>query len=374
MYIYQSTAIIMSIVSITDLNVSKITFGKLTVPKTGKGAYINITYEGKPLMISYPLMFSWGAAQDTRNQDEAGSSEKFNLNIQFPRASDTESNTEEIQLALQKTKELEKAIHDAAEVHAAKWFNLVEDENGNEVPLKRNQITLGHPKGGAILKYKLDRTGATPKLIKNNPEVPPGIKFKLQKDNKTGLFRCSVFDENCKLLYCPQDARGTIPEEIVNADIFALMPKFSKVKCIASFTIWIQGTSVMPTFTLEQALCYKPENLRQDLTQCLFGAPTAEEHKQMQSAAAVATATAVADVDNGTSDGLQIEDSDDDADIVEPIVVAKKATPVVVPAAVVPTPAHQEEDDEEVAPKAAATTTKKVVKKIVTRSATKKDN
>lgn len=358
----------MSTVKITELDVTRLSFGKIASPKDGAGKYVNVMYDAKPLTIAWPLMFSWGAVKDDR---KIITKDAYNLNLQFPKASDEESSTPELKLALEKALELEKAIHTAGVVNAAKWFDLVEDENGVEVPRTRSQITMGHSESnGAILKYASDKL--TKKLIKNDKERPPGLKFKLQQDKVTKAFQCSIFNEKLKMIYCPQNAKGTIPDDITNANVLELIPKFSKVKCMTSLTIWIQGSQLMPSFTLQQAQCYQPTNMKADLTQCLFDAPTEDEHKQMQTAAATAVSVAVDD-DNAT-DALQVEDSDDDAEVVMPVAVAvKKSAPaVVVPAAPVPAPAAAQEDDgveeEDDAPKTTATkkvVTKKVVKKVV---------
>jgi len=345
-----STSKAQSKVAVSNLDLSKLRYSKVTIPKSGLGKYLTVQYDYgkdvgiKPLLLDFPLMFSWGANKDDREYDGQVKKDKYNLTVQFPRDSDEAQQTEEIRATFQKLCDLEDQLMQDAADNAAQW-GLTDKRSGKALPL-----SLGHSEApGAILRWPQDKK--TKMIIKDDPDKKPSIQFKFQIVDDH--IQCSVFNEKKQMVYCPQNKSGTISPEIcdISKDEFLdLIPKFSNVKCIAGMTIWFQGGSVMPSLTVQQILCYKPQNTRVELSECLFDNGLSEEEQQRANVAAAA-ATMVDD-DNGfrasasTSAPMQIiDESDDEAEVVMPAVAAKKPAGVVVPAKAPPAPAADTDDD-----------------------------
>jgi hypothetical protein len=285
----------------------------------------------------------------------------------------------------QKLVDLEERLLEDATNNAKDWG--ITDRTG-----KALQVSLGHPlASGALLKWPLDKK--TKMIIKDDPDRKPTVQMKLQVTDDR--MQCSVFNEHKKMVYCPQNKAGTIAPEISDIDkneFLDLIPKYSNVKCIASMTIWFQGGSVMPSLTVQQVLCYKPQNMRVELSDCLFdGGLTEEEQARADVAAATSAKEAGDDVPQMAQASI-VDDSDDEAeaDIVMPAPAAAKpkapvaaAEPkkgVVVPAKAPPAAAADDEDgdvsDEEAAPlvaKPAAAAAKPAAgKKVIVKKAAAK--
>ena len=105
------------ITSGTDFNASDITYGKVTVGKTG-GRTIPVNGKGrKGLMISAPLMLTWGANEN----DYDGSGKKsYDMALQFP---SEEYPDEQAQKFLDNMKALEDKIKRDAVTNYKDWFN-----------------------------------------------------------------------------------------------------------------------------------------------------------------------------------------------------------------------------------------------------------
>lgn len=312
-------------VTVANLDLSKLRYSKVTIPKSGLGKYITVQYDYgkdggvKPLSLEFPLMFSWGANRDDREHEGQAPKDKYNLAVQFPRDSDIAQQTDEMKATFQKLIDLEERLLEDATNNAKDWG--ITDRSG-----KALQVSLGHPlASGAILKWPLDKK--TKMIVKDDPDRKPTVQMKLSVTDDR--MQCSVFNEAKKMIYCPQNKAGTIAPEICDIDkneFLELIPKFSNVKCIASLTVWFQGGSVMPSLTVQQVLCYKPQNTRVELSECLFDGGLSEEE---QARADIASAVAAKDNDDDAPQMAQasiVDDSDDEADIVIPD--AKPKAPV----------------------------------------------
>jgi hypothetical protein len=346
----------MSVVNITNLDVSKLGYGKFTVPKSGKGSYVNVTYRGAdgkeaPIQLMFPLMFSWGASRDDR---EGVLGDKYKLSLGFPKKDDP-MDTEEMRTVLANLAKLESQFKKDAVKNATKWGITGQGDDGE---VTERDITMGHPlAGGAILRYTREKsTGPVKgKLIKNDPNKPPTLQIKLQQNFETKHFMCSIFGEDKQLLYRPPlsedevKKRVTVSEDVLNADVLSLLPRFGKVLCACSLTIWIQGNTLLPTLTLQQAITQIPANMRADYNSCVFGELSASDVAQLKEASS--TIASISGEPIEVTAALEVEDSDDDEPVMPAVkstrssIPVAKAVGVTVPVATVPAAADDDEDE-----------------------------
>jgi hypothetical protein len=296
----------------------------------------------QPLTLEFPIMFSWGASINKKNIESEP--DKYSLALQFPRIDD-QDNTPQIQQFLQQMRNLEEKVIKDAVLNSEKWWGRKKSE---EV-IREN---FGHPDSGAVLKYSKDKI--TKKL---QYDKPPSIKVKLMQD-RDQHFQFGLFDEDGKLLYSPTDSTTSMD------DPFVYLPKFVKVKCLVSVSVWFVGSIIYPVFTLKQAICRKPMKTVTNYTECLFKPLSSTEKNQL----IVQERDEDATHSEETTTALHIEDSDEESDeeliipVRPPIADKSVSKPVVVQPPSVPTPKVEDDDDDDDEPIITVAPKKKIVK------------
>lgn len=246
----------MNTIKIDELNLNELDFVK--PPKTNlatKGStviYVNKRGCKQQLLMQFPMMFSWGAAQALLTPtDNETQPDKFALSIQFPAF---ESFTDVDRKCFDKIVELEELIVKEAVSRSVGWFG------------KARKLDSILDNFGGILKYPKDKTTNQP-----DKSRPPSIKIKLSKYESK--FQFSLYDTDKNLLYSPTDP-ATSSIDIIKEN---LIPSKSNVKCLVSLSLWVVGSNLYPVFTLKQIMCKNPEVSAFNYNNCIVDESSSEQ-------------------------------------------------------------------------------------------------
>jgi len=308
------------VVSVNEWNPTQVKFMQPKVNERG-GKSINIIsgQTNRSLHISTPLLMTWGIS-DFIDEKTGESDGKFSMTLNFPNEDYSNPSTREF---LQKLKEFENQVLDAAVKHSEVWWG---EEMSREVAKHTFFPFIKYSKSKETKKIDFSK--------------PPSIRAKVPYYD--GRWAVEIYDPQNNPLF-PCDNPNITPIDLV--------PKLSSVACVLQCGgIWIGGKGWGLTWKLIQCVV-KPKQVVSVYGKCHIQLSKEElatiqtqqidesevvEHKEPEAI------TAVIDT--------QVEDSDNEEP--EPVQVqAPEPVPVVAAAAAVAV--------------AAEPVAKKVVKKVV---------
>lgn len=328
-----------------EMAVNRLRYSKVMNPKQGKNVYVNYEHldpnTGKssvePLLLRMPIMFTWGAG--LKKKENPADRDKYGMSLQFPK--DDDEYTPELRAFLDKLHELEDQIINDCAANSLAWY-------GKQRSVESVRESFGHPKSGGVLKYPMDKKTQ----IADTTKVPHvDVKLSIFEER----FQFSIFDEERNLLYSPNNA---------TVDPLELIPKFAKVQAMVQVSIWFQGMTTYPVFTLKQAIVSKSASTSVNYDQCIFDELTTTEKQTLYAKSSLsddADAPRMNSQAPSTSHigGLQVDDTDDEEEdeVVIPVVQPKKKSAVEAapPVVVKPTPQpvilpDDDEDEEPIVP------------------------
>jgi hypothetical protein len=211
-----------SVIDGTKIDLSKITFGKITRLSNGSKS-VRVSYDGGPLTIQTPMMhIPWGVnppySEKDKKEDEGsiaanadGKSKvsKWSLQLSFKGydSKDTDPNTIRIQQFLEKMKELDQLFLETVVNNRGEWF----DDNK-----KMNKETAEAIYERLYSKSIRERMNKTTKAA-----YPPSVDPKVNCVD--GKFECNVFSLNREKYEKPIDKlnlKGTTGEGIIRLTNF----------------------------------------------------------------------------------------------------------------------------------------------------------
>ncbi len=204
----------------------------LSLPKANAmgGSVVNVQYDGKPFLMSFPLMSVWGASEGKDTQQNPTG--KYSMGLQFP---GPDRPNVEASAMLENLKALEKQFHKLAHRNTTEWFGRSFSEDAVAGKFRE------------MLRYpKLTKTGKALDYTK-----APTLNLKLQviKD----VWQTSVFNEDSEPLYVKGKTHNATPLDFLTSDSRAPFSATGVIKV----TIWIQD-SVSITWDLVQAAVRPP--------------------------------------------------------------------------------------------------------------------
>ncbi len=212
-----------------------IDFSRVTVtqPKSNAkgGSVVNVQYDGKPFLISFPLMSVWGATEGVDQQKNLTGN--YSMGLQFPSA---ERPNAEASAMLENLKALEKHFHALGFKNTMDWFGR---------PL--TSVDSAAAKFREMLRYpKLTKTGKALDYTK-----APSLNIKLPCHK--GVWQTSVFNEDSEPLYVKGKTQNATPLDFLTSESKAPFSATGVIKV----TIWLQE-SVSITWELVQAAVRPP--------------------------------------------------------------------------------------------------------------------
>jgi hypothetical protein len=211
-----------SVIDGTKIDLSKITFGKITRLSNGSKS-VRVSYDGGPLTIQTPMMnIPWGVnppysekdkkdeeSNSTANADGKSKVSKWSLQLSFKGydSKDADPNTIRIQQFLEKMKELDQLFLETVVSNRGEWF----DDNK-----KMNKETAEAIYERLYSKSIRERMNKTTKAA-----YPPSIDPKVNCVD--GKFECNVFSLNREKYEKPIDKlnlKGTTGEGIIRLTNF----------------------------------------------------------------------------------------------------------------------------------------------------------
>lgn len=281
------------IISATTFNANNdVKYTKPKINKSGgKSVGILNSNNNKPLLISTPIILTWGVNEFV---DEQNGKKSYNMSLQFPNDSyTTEQNTK----FLEAMKTFESKLKQDAMKFSKEWLN--------KTKLSAEVVdALFTP----MLKYPKD---------KNTGEFdytrPPSLNVKLGFwENQ---FDCEVYDRDQKQLFPANDSSKT--------NLMSLIPKSSNVAVILRCGgLWFANGKFGCTWKLMQAVVKQRENYKGKCLINLSGedADQKEDEDATPSPAETSSSTA------NNSGGLElVNDSDDDEEVEQQQAVAEVA-------------------------------------------------
>jgi len=296
----------------------------------GKAISIISNQTGRSLHISTPMMTTWGI-NDFTDPATGVSDGKFNISLSFP---NDQYKTEKTDLFLEKMRQLEQAMLDAAVVNSETWFG------------KKKSRELVEDSFYPILKFPKDKVSKQIDKTKM-----PGISAKVPFYEKEGKWNVEIYDTKGELQF-PNANEELEPAHFV--------PKLSTCAAVLQCGgIWIGGKGWGVTWKLVQAVV-KPKMVETVFGRCQIKLDDeeqkaienhdVEEAQEVENIPAPLTATHLNPVVQ-----TQVPDSDEETEKPAPAPVVKKV--VKAPAPVVEAPVLAPEP-------VAAAPVKKVLKKV----------
>lgn len=207
------------------------------------------------LIISTPLMLSWGA-QEGKEQGSDKPNGKWTMSLQFP---NEEYKTNEEMAFLESMKNVESHVKQVALSNSKLWF-------GKEI----KSMDIIEEKFNPMLKY--------PKVSKGSAELdytrPPTITVKIPKW-KSG-WKSEIYDEDGEPVYIPESLTNEQVKEFktqfeIDEAITLLndghspveyLPKQTRVICLLQCGgLWFVNGKVSITWNLQQAVVKKPKQV-----------------------------------------------------------------------------------------------------------------
>lgn len=321
---------------VLDVNAWTPTAFKFMPPKVndkgGKSINVVSTQTSRSLHVSTPLLTTWGIS-DFVDPQTGESDGKFQISLTFPNETYATKNTE---MFLDKMKQLENAIIEAAAKNSELWWG--------------ESLDIG------ILKHTFFPTLKYPKVKgTKKPDLTkmPNINAKVPFYEKENRWNVEIYDTTGNLLF-PCENEELTPSHFV--------PRLSGAACVLQCGgIWIGGKGWGVTWKLVQAVV-KPKEVMSVFGKCHIKLSeeelTAIEKNDDAADDESVSAPAAAAI------STQVEDSDSEDD--EP------ATPAPAPKAAEPAPKPVVKAAEPVVKAADAPAAPAVVKKVVKKVAAAK--
>ena len=211
-----------SVIDGTQIDLSKITFGKITRLSNGSKS-VRVSYDGGPLTIQTPMMnIPWGVnppySEKDKNKDEENNIinaegkpkvSKWSLQLSFKGydSKDTDKNTERIKLFLEKMKALDQLFLETVVSNRGEWFD------DNKKMSKETAEAIYERLYSKSIRERMNKTTKAP--------YPPSIDPKVNCAD--GKFECNVFNMNREKYDKPIDKinlKGTAGEGIIRLTNF----------------------------------------------------------------------------------------------------------------------------------------------------------
>lgn len=220
------------IISATTFNAEKdIKFTKPKVNKSGGKSVGVLTQQNKPLLLSTPVILTWGVNEFV---DEVSGKKSYNMALQFP---NDEYATEQNTKFLEGIKSFEAKIKQDALKNSKEWLNKA--KLSNEVA-----DALFTP----MLKYPKDKHSGEPDYTR-----APSLNVKIGYWNDA--FDCEVYDQNLNQLFPGNDPTKT--------NLMSLIPKSANIACILKCGgLWFANGKFGCTWKLVQAAVKPRESMK----------------------------------------------------------------------------------------------------------------
>ena len=289
-------------ISAAAFNPSKdVRYTKPKINKSGgKSVGILNSLTNKQLMLSTPLMLTWGVQKFV---DEKTGRESYDMSLQFP---NSDYYTEQTSSFLKSIEAFEAQIKQSAVENSKEWLNKA--KMSEEVV-----DALFHP----MLKYPKDKNTGEPDYTRS-----PTLKVKL--DYYEQQFNCEIYDLKQKLLFpSPTDVESNPTDLIAKGTNVATV-----IKCGG---LWFANGKFGCTWKLEQAVV-KPRssfkgrcliNLTNEDTQRLQSQPEDDNEEETTSLELAEDS----DVEETESQPVRVEEQ-----VVESVSVSVSQQPDSVPA------------------------------------------
>ena len=223
------------IISSKNFDASDIVYKPAKVMGTGGGKRVQFTINGKPPVISIPLMFTWGLNERV---DENTGRVSYDTSIVFQN-----DKSKSIATFCDKLKELEnKVLDDAAGDKCKEWF-------GKAKMSREVAEAMMYP----VLKYPKNKETGEP-----DPTRDPNLKLKIPFwEDK---FKVELYDMTGNPLYLPPKDNSPSPQG--DKTPLDFVPSKSHIKGLISCDgIWMAGGRFGITWKLLQAQVRPPVNI-----------------------------------------------------------------------------------------------------------------
>jgi len=294
-----------SIIDGTNIDVNVLSYsGPKPHASGGKVVNLNNKFSNKNLVLSTPLILTWGA-QEGKEQSTQKPTGKWTMALQFP---STEYSNPDAEKFLTSLRKLEAKIKADAMVNSMVWF-------GKEI--KSSEVI--DEKFNSMLKY--------PKKTKGGVEVDltksPTLTVKLPQ--WSGVWKPEIYDDDGEPLFISGKTNSHL------SPLEFLKPKSQVICLIQCGGIWFINGIVSITWNLKQAMVQKPTPSMEGV--CLLK-PKAADIKAMKALPPVEP-----DCNQYDAPTTIVEDSDDEPNDETirhaPTHVVVSSPPVVVPVTVV---------------------------------------
>lgn len=328
------------VVSVNEWAPTQVKFMQPKINERG-GKSINIIsgQTNRSLHISTPLLMTWGIS-DFLDEKTGESDGKYSMTLNFPNEEYANNSTREF---LQKLKDFENTILDAAVKHSEVWWG---EEMSREVAKHTFFPFIKYSKSKETKKVDLSK--------------PPSIRAKVPYYD--GRWAVEIYDPQMKTLF---------PCENPNITPIDLVPKLSSVACVLQCGgIWIGGKGWGLTWKLIQCIV-KPKQVVSVYGKCHIQLSKEElatittqqiSEEDAEVSEPVVTKAPVAAPVPTPPISTQVEDSDDEQ---EPIQLVPVAVPQELVTSPVPPPTPTPVEEPAAVVEAPAAAAKKVVKKVV---------
>ena len=328
------------VVSVNEWAPTQVKFMQPKINERG-GKSINIIsgQTNRSLHISTPLLMTWGIS-DFLDEKTGESDGKYSMTLNFPNEEYANNSTREF---LQKLKDFENTILDAAVKHSEVWWG---EEMSREVAKHTFFPFIKYSKSKETKKVDLSK--------------PPSIRAKVPYYD--GRWAVEIYDPQMKTLF---------PCENPNITPIDLVPKLSSVACVLQCGgIWIGGKGWGLTWKLIQCIV-KPKQVVSVYGKCHIQLSKEElatittqqiSEEDAEVSEPVVTKAPVAAPVPTPPISTQVEDSDDEQ---EPIQLVPVAVPQELVTSPVPPPTPTPVEEPTAVVEAPAAAAKKVVKKVV---------
>jgi hypothetical protein len=297
-----------AIIDGTNINTSLFSYSAPKAHSSG-GKVVNLYNKNsrESLLISTPLMLTWGA-QESKDQ-QGNTLGKWTMGLQFP---SSEYPNPDGEAFLQSMRALEAKVKADAMTYSKEWFGKV--ISSPEVMDEKFNVLLRHPK----IKGSIE------------PDLSKAPTMTIKIPCWSGVWKSQIFDEDGEPLYINGKTNTHLnPLEFIKS-------KTQVICLIECGGLWFVNGKVSITWNLKQAIVQKPKSSMEG--QC-FLKPKASDKEKLKTA----TKDEFVDPDGVVSaivDDSDEEEEEDEVEVVEEkeeVVVARPPTPPpVVVESVVP--------------------------------------
>lgn len=282
---------------------------RYTKPKVnksgGKSVGILNSATNKQLMLSTPLMLTWGVQKFV---DEKTGKESYDMALQFP---NSDYATEQTSAFLKNIEAFEAKIKQSAVENSKDWLNKA--KMSEEVV-----DALFHP----MLKYPKDKNTQEPDYTR-----PPSLKVKL--DFYDEQFNCEIYDLKQKMLFPLPESTASPSELIVKASNVATV--------IVCGGLWFANGKFGCTWKLDQAVV-KPRLSHKGRCLINLSSEDTERLQSQQLADEEVTETALV-----LAEDSDVEEETDPVHAPAPVAAVAQAPVAAAQVAQVQAPAQQDE-------------------------------